>query len=263
MVNECNFSRYFDMISRSQFFQDLSYAAPELREDGEYVIAKIGKAHAVEAIPVEFIKMIVDNAGNRDKLDAPVANALAAAAVAFIESWNAYKNSWLQVGSRNGAAMKKVEEVAIALENCEEIILPIQAFGRIEMDGIHKVVSRVGLYDVLCLDVAGDIAIEITPKANQLGTIKPEPAPYGNVFERLTSYCDIVSIEFRYDNGETFEVYVEYDPGDNDAVGVDNLNQKYYISENGSLYIVISDSGNGIDDYFDREIIDSKDYKTI
>lgn len=41
-----------DLISRAALLNDLSYCAPELWQDEEYVKAKIMKQHAVDAVPV-------------------------------------------------------------------------------------------------------------------------------------------------------------------------------------------------------------------
>ena len=41
-----------DLISRAALLNDLSYCAPELWQDEEYVKAKIMKQHAVDAAPV-------------------------------------------------------------------------------------------------------------------------------------------------------------------------------------------------------------------
>ena len=41
-----------DLISRAALLKDLSYCAPELWQDEEYIKAKIMKQHAVDAVPV-------------------------------------------------------------------------------------------------------------------------------------------------------------------------------------------------------------------
>lgn len=43
------------LISRSVLLNDLSYCAPELWQDEEYIKAKIMKQHTVDAIPVDWI----------------------------------------------------------------------------------------------------------------------------------------------------------------------------------------------------------------
>lgn len=45
-----------DLISRAALLEDLSYCAPELWQDEEYIKAKIMKQHAVDAIPVEWLR---------------------------------------------------------------------------------------------------------------------------------------------------------------------------------------------------------------
>ena len=44
-----------DLISRAAILEDLSYCAPELWQDEEYIKAKIMKQPAVDAIPVEWL----------------------------------------------------------------------------------------------------------------------------------------------------------------------------------------------------------------
>lgn len=156
---------------------------------------------------------------------------------------------------------KNLKHIVITLENCEEVILPSEAFGALVIDNIHSRICRIGHGTVLHLNKAGEVAVEVLPDANKLGTINPAPNPHCSVIERLTSHFDIVSIEMCFEYGQSCEIYAEYDTGDNDAVGADNLNQKHYISKNGALYIVISSSGKKINDFFDFETINSKGYK--
>ncbi len=41
-----------ELISRDELLHDLSYCAPELWADREYVLAKIEKQHSVDAVPI-------------------------------------------------------------------------------------------------------------------------------------------------------------------------------------------------------------------
>lgn len=52
-----------DLISRAELLNDLSYCAPELWQDEEYVKAKIMKQPAVDAVPVVHGRWIEDNYG--------------------------------------------------------------------------------------------------------------------------------------------------------------------------------------------------------
>ena len=47
-----------DLISRAALLNDLSYCAPELWQDKEYIEAKIMKQHAVDAVPVVHARWI-------------------------------------------------------------------------------------------------------------------------------------------------------------------------------------------------------------
>lgn len=50
-----------DLISRAVLLKDLSYCAPELWQDEEYIKAKIMKQSTIDAIPVEWIQAQVEN----------------------------------------------------------------------------------------------------------------------------------------------------------------------------------------------------------
>ena len=50
-----------DMISRAVLLDDLSYCAPELWRDEEYIKAKIMKQPAVDAVPVVHARWIDEN----------------------------------------------------------------------------------------------------------------------------------------------------------------------------------------------------------
>jgi hypothetical protein len=52
-----------DLISRAALLKDLSYCAPELWQDDEYIKAKIVKQPAVDAVPVVHGRW-VDEKGN-------------------------------------------------------------------------------------------------------------------------------------------------------------------------------------------------------
>ena len=44
-----------DLISRAELARDLSYSAPELFFDKDYLMTKIARQPAVDAIPVEWL----------------------------------------------------------------------------------------------------------------------------------------------------------------------------------------------------------------
>lgn len=50
-----------DLISRAALLNDLSYCAPELWQDEEYIKAKIMKQPAVDAIPMEWLEKRREN----------------------------------------------------------------------------------------------------------------------------------------------------------------------------------------------------------
>ena len=45
-----------DLISREKLIEDLSYCAPELFLDKDYLAAKIAKQPAVDAVPVDWLQ---------------------------------------------------------------------------------------------------------------------------------------------------------------------------------------------------------------
>ena len=55
-----------DLISRAALLNDLSYCAPELWQDEEYIKAKIMKQPAVDAVPVVHGRWFIDTAFGND-----------------------------------------------------------------------------------------------------------------------------------------------------------------------------------------------------
>ena len=69
-----------DLISRATLLKDLSYCAPELWQDEEYIKAKIMKQPIIDACPVEWLDDKFMDIQNKDK-------ALSRAAWLVLHAW--------------------------------------------------------------------------------------------------------------------------------------------------------------------------------
>lgn len=58
-----------DLISRAALLKDLSYCAPELWQDEEYIKVKIMKQHAVDAAPVVHARWVHHEGGFNDHFE--------------------------------------------------------------------------------------------------------------------------------------------------------------------------------------------------
>ena len=155
----------------------------------------------------------------------------------------------------------KLKEITLVLENCELITIDGKYVGDFLVEDIRTSIQRIACNAIDKMDVAYTFAIEIHKDANKLNS-QFDRKP---IFDRLTSWDDITSIQF-----ELFQDYVEegqepivehYDyyihwTGDSDQ---ENDSQKSCISDVGNLYIVVAD-GKGIEDFFDKEAINDKEH---
>ena len=150
--------------------------------------------------------------------------------------------------------MKNIKSIELILENCEVIEIESKYIGMFRMDDIRTSIYRIACNAISKSQTAHSVAIEIFSEANV------KYSPFGNCeeqlkFYRLAEWKDITSIELHYEDGSTETYYVDYDDGENDALGAENLNQKNYISTLGNLYIVI-EKDKTVFDYFDKEEVE-------
>ena len=158
----------------------------------------------------------------------------------------------------------KLKEITFVLENCDHITIDGKYIGDFLVEDIRTSISRIACNAIDKMDVIHTFAIEIHKDANK------ERYPFGFkedkelTFDRLVSYDDITSIDFKLiedyvEEGqeptmEHYHYYI-YWTGEDDYT---NESQKSYISNVGNLYIVIAD-GKNIEDFFDKEVIDDEE----
>lgn len=150
--------------------------------------------------------------------------------------------------------MKNIKSVELILENCETIEIEAKYFGMFKMDDIRTGIYRIACNAISKSQTAHSIAFEIFSEANV------KYAPFGSCeeqlkFHRLTQWKDITGIELKYEDGSVETYYVDYDDGEDNALGAENLNEKVHISRLGNLYIVI-EKDKTIFDYFDKDEIE-------
>ena len=150
-----------------------------------------------------------------------------------------------------------IKNLTFVLENCEHITVKGNTIGSFDIMGIEKVIRRVACNEIGKYEVANSVAIELFPEAdtkyNSFGEVSKSTA-----FKRLSEYADITGIEIEYENGEIESFLVDYDTGEYDYLGADNINQKTYISTQGNLYILI-DTKKALFDVFPKDEIEDKD----
>lgn len=159
----------------------------------------------------------------------------------------------------------KLKEITFVFENCECITIDGKYIGDFLVEDIRTSIQRIACNAINKMDVAHIFAIEIHKDADKTRHSFGFEIDDGSVFNRLTSWDDITSIEFELVDeyhGEGQEPIIEHynyfvhwtgeDNQENDA-------QKSYISKVGNLYIVIAD-GKDIEDFFDKEAIDDGEH---
>lgn len=159
----------------------------------------------------------------------------------------------------------KLKEITFHFENCDCLTIDGKYIGNFYVGNIKTEIRRIACNSIRQMDIAYTFAIEIHKDANK------EHYPLGiqenkqSVFDRLTTWDDITSIEFTLaqqheDNAMATIMshysYFVYWSDDNDQ---NNIAQSHYISQQKHLYIVISEDKT-IGSFFDYEKIDSADH---
>lgn len=161
----------------------------------------------------------------------------------------------------------QIKDITFTLENCDSITISGKYIGEFHIGEVSTTLSRVACNSVQELDIANYFSIEIHKDANV------NHIPFGElrgslttVFDRLTIAHDISSIDItmidcsatKKSNKE--KSYTFYPLWEDDKTGIENKNEKTYISAAGWLYIVIHPTKE-LSDIFDIESIDDDLYQ--
>ena len=154
--------------------------------------------------------------------------------------------------------MKNIEKVEFVFENCESFEIDAKYFGQFHVENIYSAINRIACNSIAKMQIANTIAFEIFSEGNI------PYSPFGgqeqqNKFDRISAFSDITSIVLIYEDGSTEQYYVNYDDGGNYGLGVENKNQKSYISTANNLYLIIQ-KDTDIFQFFNKEEIDDKEY---
>ena len=185
----------------------------------------------------------------------------------------------------------RLKEITFHFENCDCLTIDGKYIGNFHVGDIKTVIYRIACNSIRQMDVVHEFAIEIHKDADKSHYPLGIKEYKQSVFDRLTEWDDITSIEFTlvkqreelpqdvkdlvdigvFDEKTAIETckrvgsYTQYHEtnysyfvhwsGDSDDI---NQSQKHYLSKQGHLYIVISEKET-IEDYFNKDKIDDKD----
>ena len=143
--------------------------------------------------------------------------------------------------------MSKVSKIELILENLEVITIDSEDIGGIDIGDIKTRVQSMGSNSINKYLYSDNIAIEIYKTGNKLFNSFGIEGAEEYVFNRLTQWNDIASIEIHYESEDDKSelILVDYDERDGN-----NVNQKSLIDESGNLCLVISEY-KGIEHYFE------------
>lgn len=153
----------------------------------------------------------------------------------------------------------KLKNITFTFENCDMITIDGKYIGDFLVDEINTSFQRVACNAIIKLNIAKVFMIEIHKDANKKRCAFGCEEWEQMTFDRFLEYNDITIIEFTLDDGDgnctDYNYYVNWVGDDN----MENDAQHSSVSNNGNLYIVISEDKN-IEDYFDAEMINDSDY---
>lgn len=162
----------------------------------------------------------------------------------------------------------KLKYIEFVFENCDCIKIEGKYIGDFLVDNLSTSVKRIACNSIDKVKIANTIVIEIHKDANK-GRYQFDQEDIDDfqqmIFDRLTKYNDITSIQFELEETyieegqapciEHYDYYVDW-TGDSEYT---NEAQKTYLSKMGNLYLVIAD-GKKMEDFFDLEKIEDDEY---
>ena len=138
------------------------------------------------------------------------------------------------------------KKLTILFENCEALDFTIDEIKHISLKNFNRhyefMSGSVASHE-LDLNVVSDVHITLKKSSNK------EYNPFNceklktTVFDRVSNFNDITSIELTKEDGISELFYVPYDEGNNvGVVGATNINQHSYMDGDGNLHIIISEN---------------------
>ncbi len=149
----------------------------------------------------------------------------------------------------------KLKYITFVFDNFDEHTVEGEYVDYLRIKDIETSFVSYAPGDVDRLDFVGSFAVEINSKAN---TVHHNPNAGNREYFpfKWLGYGDITQIKFEIEGDEkTYHYPVEW----SDTPSVNDF-QKSYISKHGNMYIVI-DEYKGIEDYFDKELINKDGYR--
>ena len=145
--------------------------------------------------------------------------------------------------------MSKVSKIELILENLEVITIDSEDIGGIDIGDIKTRIQSMGSNSINKYLYSDNIAIEIYKTRNKLFNSFGIEGAEEYVFNRLTQWNDIASIEIHYESEDDKSELILVDYDEEHGNNINNINQKSFIDKLGNLCLVISKDKN-IEDYF-------------
>lgn len=128
--------------------------------------------------------------------------------------------------------MKQIKSIDIIFENCEYISVNEKDVIYIEMNDVKNHIFRIARNYIADLFYSDDIIIILNKEAKTKGSIFTKDL---TGIDRIKKYNDITSIEIKYENDSTKEIYIDWQESD----ALENKNQEV-LEKNDCIYIVIN-----------------------
>ena len=150
--------------------------------------------------------------------------------------------------------MKTAEFIEFGFENCEVSgKIPVENVGLFLIDNVSSKIMRSACNAIDKMDYAEDICVELLPSADRYewgGAFSFEENEL-TLFERIEKWADITSISIFYTDGSEDLYRANYDEGEKAGqLGADNVNQKSYRENSGSLIVIISKDKSCKEDFY-------------
>ena len=151
--------------------------------------------------------------------------------------------------------MKDVKKIELVFENCDYVEIQPEDIANLVINNISEKIRRIACNSISKYKVIDDMVITLTRNANKqyapLGFI--EDKEY--IFDRITGWNDITSIDITYEDDTTDYITVTW-TGDSDY---NNDSQHSLLTPQGNLIIVIGNNVNSVEDYLHKEDLTVED----
>ena len=134
--------------------------------------------------------------------------------------------------------MKQITKIDVIFENCEFFSLDAEDLKFVSFDKFETMIRRIACNCVAKIVRANYIELHVKIGLNDIYNSFGQQDQPASKLERLQD-CDITSFEIFFEDGTSETIYVDW----SDESECSNKYQSYFFDDDGTLVVVISETG--------------------